>query len=456
MSSKEQRDSIDFGTMRIPKLFIKIFIPTFFGLLSGAVLNLADGVFVGRGVGSDALAAINITAPMYLICTGLALMFGSGVSIVASIHLSRNNKKAADINVTQAFFYSSLMMIAVIAVILIFPEQVCRLLGGSERLAPYVRDYFYTAGPGLLGLMILFEGLFILRVDGAPKLAMMAEVSCSCLNIVLDYIFVFPLQMGIAGAGLATTISEFIGASVVLIYLARYSKQINFYPLKFSRTSLKLSFRNLRYMVKLGLPSFIGEFGMSVVIIVGNYMFMKNLNEDGVAAYGIVCYLLPLIFMFANALSQSALPIISYNHGLGDRMRVRKTLNFTLSASVILGVLISAFGFFFAKDLVSLFLDSSAPAWRIAVEGLPIFSLGILFFTLNIVMIGYEQSIEQAKPAISFMLMRGLIFVVPCFLILPEIIGDRGLWLSVPAAETLTSIAIILYFIIRRIRLQKQ
>ncbi len=442
---RDNRDSIDFGTMRIPKLFAKLFIPTLLGLLSGALLNLADGAFVGRGVGSDALAAINITAPMYLICAGLALMFGSGVAIVASIHLSQNNTKAANINITQALFYSSILMAAVIAVILIFPNQICILLGGSERLAPYVREYFYTASPGLIGLMILYEGLFILRVDGAPKLAMTAQVTSSMLNILLDYLFVFPLQMGIGGAGLATTISEFIGAAIVLVYLARYSKKLHFYPLKFTRTSMRLTARNLGYMTKLGLPSFIGEFGISAVIIVGNYMFMSMLREEGVAAYSVICYLLPLIFMFANSVSQSALPIISYNHGLGNKERVGNTLKFALGASVALSLLIGLFCVFNAEQLVGIFLERTEEAWTIASKGLPFFAVGIPFFTLNIVFIGYEQCIENAYSATVFTILRSLLFVLPCFLILPRLIGTNGLWLSVPTAEAMTLIVILVY-----------
>ncbi len=443
----DNRDSIDFGTMKIPKLFAKLFVPTLLGLLSGALLNLADGAFVGRGVGSDALAAINITAPMYLVCAGLALMFGSGVAIVASIHLSQNNNKAADINVTQALFYSSVLMAAVIALILVFPDRICMLLGGSERLAPYVREYFYTASPGLIGLMILYEGLFILRVDGAPKIAMAAQVTSSVLNILLDYIFVFPLQMGIGGAGLATSISEFIGAAIVLVYLARFSNKIHFYPLKFTRTSMHLTFRNLGYMTGLGLPSFIGEFGISMVIIVGNYMFMGMLHEEGVAAYSVICYLLPLIFMFANSISQSALPIISYNHGLGNKERVGNTLKFALAASVALSMLIGLFCVFNADMLVGIFLENSEEAWKIAVKGLPVFAIGIPFFTLNIVFIGYEQCIENARAATVFTLLRSLIFVLPCFLLLPRLIGTPGLWLSVPTAEALTLVVILIYIV---------
>lgn len=112
---KDNRDALDYGEMRVSKLFYKLFFPTLLGLLSSVLLNLADGIFVGQGVGSDALAAINIAAPMFLVSTGIALMFGSGASIVAAVHLSKGNRKAANINVTQAFTVGLLLMLTIVS-----------------------------------------------------------------------------------------------------------------------------------------------------------------------------------------------------------------------------------------------------------------------------------------------------------------------------------------------------
>lgn len=135
-----QRDRIDWGKTNIPLLFRRMFIPTLLGMLLASTVNTADGAFVGRGAGSDALAAVNIVAPFFLIATGIGLMFGAGASIVASVHLSRGNAKAANINVTQALATSLLVMVLLAGAVMLFPETAARAMGCSDRLMPYVRE----------------------------------------------------------------------------------------------------------------------------------------------------------------------------------------------------------------------------------------------------------------------------------------------------------------------------
>lgn len=441
---KQERDSIDFGSMNIPALFVRLFIPTLLGLIFGAVLNLADGMFVGKGVGSDALAAVNIGAPVFLFCTGLSLMFGSGVSVVASIHMSHGNTKAANINVTQAFTVSFLIMSVLSVVVLLWPEATGCLFGGSDKLIPLVVKYLQGVVPGLPGMLLMIIGLFVIRLDGSPTIAMLIQGAASLLNIFLDWLFVYPLQWGIYGAAWATSISEWVGGLLVVGYMLFFTKRIHFYMPKFSRTALRLTSRNIGYMGKLGLSTFISEVGISVMMVVGNYMFMNEMQEDGVAAFCIVCYLFPLVLMFGNAIAQSALPIVSYNHGRGNRERVQSAFRLSVVAALLGGLLISAMVVVCAPLLVSVFLRSSEPAWQIAVDGLPYYATGVTFFTLNIVLIGYEQSREWARRAIGHMLLRGLVLVVPIFVLLPGLIGRVGLWLAVPFSELLTTLIIVL------------
>ena len=164
--------------------FVKLFVPTLLGLLFTAVVTLADGIFVGRGVGSDALAAINIAAPMFQIAMGIALMFGSGVSIVAAIHLSQGNVKAARINMTQALVAGVVLMLLVSAVVYAAPRQMGLLFGGSERLMPYIIDYLLYVMPALIGSIVGVVGMFVIRLDGSPNYAMAANAVGSLLVIL--------------------------------------------------------------------------------------------------------------------------------------------------------------------------------------------------------------------------------------------------------------------------------
>ena len=445
-----ERDALDFGRMNIPRLFIKLFVPTLLGMLFGAMLNIADGIFVGRGVGSDALAAVNIAAPLFLIATGVALMFGSGVSVVAAVHLSHDNVKAARINVTQAFTVGGLLMTLIALAVLLLPRQTALLFGGTERLMPYVLDYLRWIAPSMPLSVVMFSGMFVLRLDGSPRFAMMVNVATSLLNVVLDYLMVFPLHMGIAGAAIATTTSEVIGAIAILYYMFFSSRTLRFYRPKLSPKGIQLTARNVGYMARLGLSTLIGELAISCMMIVGNYMFVRRLGEDGVAAFSVACYLFPLVFMIGNAIAQSALPIVSYNYGLKEWQRIRRTRRLSLLLAAVCGLLTTLVGVLFSPTVAALFLPSGQPAWQIAADGFPLYSLSFVLFAVNIVLIGYYQSIEQAKTATFFMLLRGFIIIIPTFILLPRLVGDAGLWLAVPLSEFLTLIAMLGYGIRQR------
>ena len=450
MQKERQRDAIDFGRTNIPRLFVKLFVPTLLGLLFWAIVTLADGIFVGQGVGSDALAAINIAAPLFQVASGIALMFGSGVSIVAAIHLSRGNTKAACINVTQAIVVATVLMLLVAALIYAFPREVAFMFGGSERLMPYIIDYLYYVMPALIFCIVAIIGVFIVRLDGSPNFAMVANAVGSVMNIFLDWFFIFPCDMGIKGAAVGTSLACGVSAGMVVYYFLRRAKTLRLYRLKFSRTSLQLTMRNVGYMIKMGFSTFIGETALSCMMIVGNFMYMSRLGEDGVAAYSVACYTFPLVFMFGSAVAQSALPIISYNHGTHDTLRIRRTFRLSLIVATLCSLPIVAFGMFFCDPLISCFLSPSAPAYWIAVDGFPIFSLSFIFFSLNPVLIGYYQALEQARASTLFMALRGYLLIVPSFLLLPSLLGDKGLWLAVPLSEALTFLFICIYLVAKR------
>ena len=193
------RDGIDFGKTRIDPLFDSLFYPTLLSMVFASLFTVADGIFVGQGVGSNALAAINIVSPLFLITTGIALMFGAGVSVVASIHLAQNNRKQANIHITQAFGVAMLLMVIVAAAVFVFRIPFMRLLGSSDTLMPFCQDYLLAILPGCICIVIQLIGTFVIRLDGSPKFAASLEIFPGLLNIFLDWLFVFPMQMGIAG-----------------------------------------------------------------------------------------------------------------------------------------------------------------------------------------------------------------------------------------------------------------
>lgn len=442
-----ERDKLDFANGKIGPLFRAMFFPTLIAMFFNSVLNLCDGMFVGHGVGSDALAAINIVAPLFLLCTGIALMFGVGASVIGGIRLSENNVKAARIILTQAFLSGTLIFSLVVCVCLIWPHHVLAALGSSPALENLAMGYMIYILPGLWFLALSCIGMMLIRLDGSPKYAMAIQVVSAVLNIFLDWLMVFPLGMGIVGAAVATSISIGICGSLVVAYFVRYYNTLCFYRLKRSWKSVRLTLRNTWYMIKVGLATFVAEGAVGIMMITGNYMFMIWLGEDGVAAYSIGCYLFPVMFSVSNAVAQSAQPILSYKYGAGRKGRVKQTLHMALITAGVCGLVISVLMWPGAPALVSIFLPSDLPAYGLALRGIPLLGSCAVFFALNIAFIGYYQSLEQAVISTVYMLLRGAVFLIPSFILLPELLGVDGLWLAIPLAEVMTLFVILtVYF----------
>ena len=441
-----KRDAIDLGTVKVFTLFKKYFIPTLFGMLSMSAVTAIDGIFVGHGIGSDGIAAINICIPLLMLFTGVGLMVGAGSSVVASIQLSRGKPKAARINVTQAILFVTVVALIPSALMMAYPSATARLLGASEHLAPMVREYLLWFIPSLMFQMWCSVCLFIIRLDGAPRLAMMCNVAAALISVLLGWLFIFPLGWGLMGAAFAATIGLFAGGLIGLVYLFRFARKLRFYPIKWSVKSMRLSFRNLGYQCRIGSSALLTEATLATLMFVGNQVFMKYLGDDGVGAFGIVCYYIPFVFMVGNAIAQSAQPIISYNFGLGYQSRVVATERIALLTSVACGVIIMTAFCLFPHILVGLFISPDNPAARLAIAGYPYFSAAFIFFILNLTVIGYYQSVERVKPATVLALLRGFVFLIPSFILLPQAIGTNGIWLALCLSEMLTTVVIVVMY----------
>lgn len=441
---------IDLGKGNIGKLFSAYFFPTLLSMMFSAAFNLADGIFVGRGVGSDALAAVNVAAPMFMIATGVGLMLGGGASVIGAINLSRGNKLGAGVCASQALLSTMAFGVLVGTVVVAMPDRLCYLFGGSDVLLPYVSDYLRGLSVGLVSDSVMICGMFIIRLDGSPRYAMMSNVIPALLNVGLDYWFIFPLGWGIAGAAWATSISTAVGALMVGAYFLFFTKDVRLRRLRAGRRNVRLGMHSILEMCKIGVPALIGDLAISFMLVIGNYMFIGMLGEDGVAAFSVACYLTPMLFMFANAIAQSAMPIVSFNHGCGQDERVRRTLRLSLLVAAASGLFVTLCMSALSHTLSACFLDSSTNAFHLADSGLPLFAGGAVFLILNIVLIGFLQSIEQSKSATLFMVLRGFVFVVLFSQVLPPLLGEAGLWLTVPTAELAAFFTIALTLIVQR------
>ncbi len=437
--------SLDFYHMSPGRLFTKMFFPTLLGMFSGSVMNITDGMFVGQRVGSDALAAINIAAPVFMLVTGIALMFGIGASVRASISLAQGKTKEANREITTSLLVAVTVVIMLSVIILLNLDTMAYLFGSTDRLLPLVKEYMLWVTVGMPASCVLFAGMFYVRLDGAPKFAMWCEIIGAGLNILLDYIFIYPFDMGIMGAAIASSLSCLVGALLIMGYLIFFTKRIQLCSLRaaFGRSARWL--QTTWQQVKLGLSGFLGEVAISLMLVLGNYVFGSLLGESGVAAYSIACYCSPLFFMINNAIAQSAQPIISYDYGARRWERVRHTLRLVLTVAIVCSVVMVTFIILLTDPLVSLFVKDDPTTHALAVKGMPLFAVDLLFLAVNVTMIGYFQSIKRGTWATVFTTLRGYIFLMFSFIILPLVWGVPGAWLAIPVAEGLTTVCIVLF-----------
>ncbi len=439
----ELKDNIDFGNEPIGRLFRRLFIPTLMGMVFMVIFTITDGIFVGHGLGSDALAAVNLVAPLMLLSTGMGLMFGLGASVVASIHLAHGKVKTARINVTQAIITSTSLLAVLSAAILLFPEFTLRLLGCPDTLMEQCKEYAFGFVPFLAINSLMCSGEFFVRLSGAPRYAMICSIVGSVLNMILDYLFIFVFKWGLLGAAIATSTGLAVASLMVLGYLLDGRHLLHMVRIKFSRKSLRLSLRNIGYMCRMGFSSLLGETAISATMICSNYVFFKYMGEDGVAANSIYGYFSPIVFMIYNAISLSVQPIISFNHGIANRKRIRKALRIALLTAVGCGALLFALTALFGDSVAAMFIDRSSPVHSLASRGLPLAALCFIPLAVNVVAVCYMQSIENDLTANIITLLRGFVLMFVCYMLFPRLWGDAGVWMAVAGSELLTMIAVI-------------
>lgn len=433
---------IDYENMGVGRIFTALFFPTLLGMLLGSVMNVTDGIFVGRGVNSMALASVNIAAPVFMISTALALTFGIGSTVLASIALSQGRKVDAGLQIRRGLVVSVVVCVVISALLLVIPERVAYLFGATDLLMQYVKPYLMTAAVGVPFYCLMIQGIFVIRMDGSPRYAMVCDMVPALLNIILDYIFIFPLGMGIFGAALASSICGIIGGLMVVGYVVRGPKRFSMRAgASESETGL---WAMLRGQIQIGFSGFLGEVAVSFLLIVGNYAFGAMLGEEGIAAYSIACYCTPLMFMLINASGSSAQPIISYDHGAGRGERVLQARRISVLVAIGCAALVTVGLAVFTPSLVGLFMgEEHGPAYEYALAGLPLFALFSVPMAYSVVMIIYYQGIEKGVRATIFTFLRGFVFLFLCFAACPRLFGEVGLWIAVPVAELLTMAVIV-------------
>jgi putative MATE family efflux protein len=413
----------------IGRNFIKYVSLNIFGTIGLTCYILADTFFIARGMGADGIAALNLALPMFNLIFGVGIMLGTGGATRYAILRAQERPDEADGVYSLALWTGAAAGILFMAAGVGCVGPLTKLLGADEQIYGLTRVYlntiFWFAPFFILNQIV---GAFV-RNDGAPRLAMAAMMAGSLANILFDYIFIFPMGMGMFGAALATGVSPVISLAVLGIYFIKKKNGMHLI-----RKGVPV--RSLPEIGALGFSAFLNEISGGFVIMAFNYVFLRLSGNLGVAAYGVVANLAIVVVCLFNGLAQGVQPLVSTCYGKQDRVGMRRLLRLGLVTSLIFAVLVYAGSWFGTEALVNLFNSERNPELsRLAGEGLRIYFAGFFFSGFNILLAFYFSASERPLPAFVISAIRGFAVIIPAILILSEIGGMTGAWLAYPIAE---------------------
>lgn len=425
--------------------FVKYSSLNVLGMIALSCYILADTFFVSKALGANGLTALNLAIPVYNFINGSGLMIGMGGGTKYAIFKSQGKMKEASHAFTNAAALTALIAACFFLLGLFASAPIARMLGADDTVFEMSRTY--------LQVLLLFAPMFMtnnlllsfIRNDGAPQLSMAAMITGSMSNIVLDYVFMFPLGMGIFGAVLATGLAPVISILVQSSYLLTKKNQ-------FHLVRCRLSARLSLGIFSSGLPSLITEVSSGIVIIIFNRIILGLEGNTGVAAYGVIANLSLVVIAVYTGISQGIQPILSSNYGKGIRENVQAILRYAVTTVVILSAGIYLCMFFGAEPITAIFNSEKNQILQVIAEaGLKIYFTGCVFAGLNIILSVYFTSTERPLPAQIISVMRGFIVIIPMSFLLSAVAGLPGVWASFPATEFLVSlVGVGLYAVMRK------
>ena len=425
------RESI-LGTESINKLFLQYSVPTLAAMLFLGLNTIVDGIFVGRYIGADALASVNIAMPFGSFLFALSVVIGIGTQSMIGRRLGAGRVAEANTAFTTAVLLAGGVSLLFTAAAMAFPVQIAYLLGANEHLLPQVAAYIRYLGLFLpfLALMMVLD--YVLKTVAMPVYAMLALVVAVSSHILLNWLLVVKLSLGIQGAAFATGIGYCIAFGMAI--LPFFSKKAVLKP--FAGGFDKQAAGHILYS---GSSEGLSEMGTGITTFLFNITLMRYVGEMGVAAFTVISY---LSFIGSNVLlglSDGVGAIISYNYGSRQMDRVRKALKLVFATAIVIGAGIFIAIFVFSKEVIALFLnEGNEEVLAFAVYGAKLYAFAFLFNGINIVAAGYFTAIGSPKKAVLIALSKGIVWIAAGIAVLPVLLGIHGIWLTVPIAEIVT------------------
>ena len=417
--------------MNLTKQFFKYVSQNIFGLLGTSCYILADTYFIAQAAGTDGVTLLNLCLPIYNLIFAFGSMIGLGAATRYAILRAQGDARA------QRYFSNAIFSVCILAVpfmlVGIFrPDGLLRLMGGDADIVALGMNY--------ARIFLMFTPFFMcnyvvasfVRNDGDPSLAMVATLSGSLFNVVFDYIFIFPMGLGLPGAALATAISPILSIAVCSAHFIKKSNTITF-------VRKAPSVRLLAQSCQLGISGFVGELSSGVTTTVFNFLLLRLAGNVAVAAYGVVANFALVATAIFNGVAQGAQPLVSQCYGKNEMAGARKLLLLGCGTALGLAALLYGVVFGYTDVLTALFnSENSALMAEFAHSGMRIYFVGYFFAGCNIVAAGYLGAVNRPAEASITSLCRGMVAIVVCSLVLSALFGMNGVWAAFPVSEAIT------------------
>lgn len=427
--------------MKINGQFIKYVSQNILGMVGVSCYILADTFFISVAAGADGITVLNLALPIYGIIFAIGSMIAMGSATRFAI-LRARGEVASDDYLFNGFFWICLCSVPFVLLGIFRPEWVIGIMGGDAQIVSLGRDYFHIFVSFAPAFMLNYLFQAFVRNDGEPTRAMIATLSGSIFNIIFDYIFMFPLGMGMTGAALATSVSPILGIVISCTHFFNSKNTLRFV--------LRVpSFRKLVQSCQLGISAFVAEISSAVTTAVFNFLILAIVGKIGVAAYGVIANFALVAVAVFNGTAQGMQPLISTYYGNGDMKTVNKV--FRMGIVTALGIAIALIGIAFGAtdELVAIFnSEGSVELAGYAHKGFRIYFAGYIFAGFNIVATGYFGAVAKAREAFVASILRGFLAIIICAVIMASLLGLNGVWGSFAVAEAITTV-VILFFIFR-------
>lgn len=417
--------------------YLKSLLPSVLTMIFLSFYTTIDGFFVSRYAGSDALAGINIVIPITCVTFGVAVMLATGAGAIIGEHLGRGEMEQAN----RIFSFMCLVLlafsVAFTALGVAFLRPIAVLLGSSERLMPHVLPYALVVFLGTVPMAFKLFFEYLVRSDGNSKVGLAMSVAGLVLNVGLDYLFVGVFGLGTLGAAWGTTLSITASALIGLVYFLRFGN------IRFARP--KADAKVLLKSCTNGSSEMFTEFSTGITTLLFNLMVMKYFGEDGVAAVTIIMYIYYFFISFYMGIAVAVAPVVSYNVGAQNPAKIREMLRYSFRTIAVTAALILAASLLGGQAIIHLFVQSGN-VFDITWQALRLFSPVFVFIGFNVFLSGYFTALGNGLTSAVISLLRSLVLVVVFIAVLPLLLEENGIWLTMPFSEAATVlVAVQLY-----------